>query len=259
MRRCDRMGSWNGTCGLSQLPIVNGDKVALFILRQNEYCRDLGGGFSYSDELWRPICPPVFGNYSDYGLIDKIKDSNNTILSYMKSEHVDINNKELVLNDLDKFLKHIERNEVPKFGFMMVHMGLYEEVTENIKKDTRFYSNGHRLGCYVEGDIIKLLDYMKSNNIDTFDNSFTTHEILSNKFKQITDRYLRYFRNYRLYEDNPRLLSEMLDFLMFKEAMEVSRKTWMPQAGSGSQDAEFEIAEIIGKFAGSKKATFYED
>lgn len=56
------MGSWNKTCGISNLHIKNGDEVLVFVLQQatgNDRC--------YSTAFFSPIVLPFYSTYADYG------------------------------------------------------------------------------------------------------------------------------------------------------------------------------------------------
>jgi hypothetical protein len=60
------MGMWNGTCGITQLPISGGEKCKLIILAQQE----TNGECYYTKTFWVPI-PLVFsGEYDSYGSIN---------------------------------------------------------------------------------------------------------------------------------------------------------------------------------------------
>jgi hypothetical protein len=59
------MGCWYETCGFSNLPIMPGDRVLLFLLARGTECDDGRSGFSYPSGQWSPICLPLFGKYDD--------------------------------------------------------------------------------------------------------------------------------------------------------------------------------------------------
>ncbi len=66
------MGSWNATCGVTQLPITAGDRVVLvpLIVKQPDFlARDnLGGtGSTSNDCIAQPFSLPIAGEYDDYG------------------------------------------------------------------------------------------------------------------------------------------------------------------------------------------------
>lgn len=56
------MGCWNKTCGISNLHILAGDQVYVFVLEQNndhDRC--------YSTAFWSPVMLPFLSTYDDYG------------------------------------------------------------------------------------------------------------------------------------------------------------------------------------------------
>lgn len=56
------MGSWNGTCGLTNLPILYGEDVYVFPIVENQ-----GSSFCHSNALYRPTAIPFRAVYNDYG------------------------------------------------------------------------------------------------------------------------------------------------------------------------------------------------
>lgn len=57
------MGSWNGTCAISNLHVTAGQRVAVFLLLQNRGERSFCHGNALYD-----LCPiPFYGKYDDYG------------------------------------------------------------------------------------------------------------------------------------------------------------------------------------------------
>ncbi len=56
------MGCWNGTCGLSGLPIIEGEEIYVFPIV--EAYRD---SFCYATALYRPSPVPFRAKYNDYG------------------------------------------------------------------------------------------------------------------------------------------------------------------------------------------------
>lgn len=59
------MGSWNNTCGLTNLPIHEGEAVYVFPIKE----KDLSGYRShcYSTAFYRPMITPFVAEYNDYG------------------------------------------------------------------------------------------------------------------------------------------------------------------------------------------------
>jgi hypothetical protein len=73
------MGSWNATCGITQLPITEGARVVLIplVVKQQDFmARDaLNGAACVSNDLIaQPIALPIYGTYDSYGGVDVEKD-----------------------------------------------------------------------------------------------------------------------------------------------------------------------------------------
>jgi hypothetical protein len=87
------MGHWSHTCKLSHLPIINGTKVMLFLLKINENMHEYseeslkkhGSTYMCTNEAvmgrFKPFMFPIRGEYDDYGGITNIvKDENTDML-----------------------------------------------------------------------------------------------------------------------------------------------------------------------------------
>lgn len=64
------MGCWNKTCGITQFPIVGGDKVVTLILVQSTFAGDANMPCYPYDMGWNLIPIPFYGEYNDYGWQD---------------------------------------------------------------------------------------------------------------------------------------------------------------------------------------------
>jgi len=78
------MGSFNVSCGISNLSINEGDRIGFVMLMDApaSYRTDHTGATMrlYADELYHPYLPPVFGTYGDYGRIEDVEESITTRL-----------------------------------------------------------------------------------------------------------------------------------------------------------------------------------
>jgi len=60
------MGSWHGTCAVSNLHVTAGQKVAIFMLLENKNKKS----FCYGNAMY-DVCPiPFYGKYNDYGGVE---------------------------------------------------------------------------------------------------------------------------------------------------------------------------------------------
>lgn len=121
------MGCWNGTCMVSNLPIIHGDKVKLVMLHNPTMVLDANenpfssSGVCYHNTYLQPAFFPISGEYNDYGNIeDIVKDWNyDLITNVLKEELGDViivdgsHKREWVLEDI---LEGIERGSVKYTG-----------------------------------------------------------------------------------------------------------------------------------------------
>jgi hypothetical protein len=66
------MGCWYSTCNLTNLPIVDGDRIVLILLSSNKsdsYVETINS--LAKQDLMRVFYLPIRGHYNDYGSIDK--------------------------------------------------------------------------------------------------------------------------------------------------------------------------------------------
>ena len=125
------MGCWNGTCGISQLPINAGQRIWAFLIGVAHYsdCR-YASGFCYSTDLGFPMSLPIRGEYNDYGGIESIEESYNTeiILDTYLNDGEKFPDIGTFLNDYverDSYVHHVtgdDRDYLEKFqvGLFMV-------------------------------------------------------------------------------------------------------------------------------------------
>lgn len=59
------MGSWNNTCGLTNLPIHSGEAVYVFPIKERDLSRYRS--HCYSTALYQPVIIPFVADYNDYG------------------------------------------------------------------------------------------------------------------------------------------------------------------------------------------------
>ena len=72
------MGTWNETCMLSHLPILEGEAVGGVLLIQKKDSKRT----SYPDEIWKPISPVIKGEYDGYGRVAGLRDWSNLETCY---------------------------------------------------------------------------------------------------------------------------------------------------------------------------------
>lgn len=68
------MGSWDGTCMVSQLPITYETRIKVFLLQQVRSLFDNGGGYTSSSPLYQAMSLPLTGIYDTYGCVESVED-----------------------------------------------------------------------------------------------------------------------------------------------------------------------------------------
>lgn len=62
------MGCWNGTCAISNLPLVYRTPARLVFLREQR--KPKGSGLVHANALWMPVSFAIRGQYNDYGALE---------------------------------------------------------------------------------------------------------------------------------------------------------------------------------------------
>jgi hypothetical protein len=108
------MGCWNETCGVSQVAITAGERIAVVLIQEQKHVE--AEGHSYSTELWTPAFLPIFGKYDDYGGIEEIEEDWNTlfILDYIRKNFLDKSDNVFVLTE------QLEAVDVSTFQYRVV-------------------------------------------------------------------------------------------------------------------------------------------
>lgn len=273
------MGCWNKTCGLSNLPIHDGEPVMVFTLVQNNKIDD----FCYSTALYSPVLLPFYSHYNDYGagerssgvglplIIDGLKDYL-VEMEQGENQYHDIPVKRDTFDE-DKYWEAIHEGRL-KIGhhtgernvqFVMFHKRVVDHILENYTMQ-KFVKRGDRYEYedYKFADILASLPpvieaLMKSRDADSF-RWFRPLESLGDADLKdnLAAEYLRYSDTYRysnlidinfLVQDlvkqnaDDLLANVLIDHLTAKFIdgfMMSTRKVWVPGCHEGSQSCDAE-------------------
>lgn len=232
------MGSWYGTCGVSQLPIVDGDKVVLFLLQKNVDEDVSYNGMCHSDEIYEPVSVAVIGEYNDYGRI-VVKDYDSRSILKLYGEDAD-------LTDVGKLID--EKSEEKGLYFMLVHFDIYNKVIAEYGNMKNWFTKGKSYRSYMKESIQEFIELNRSEN------SLTAFMGNANRFKAETQWKLSIYTEKTkkdIFDEdykNDKLVDKLADLMTFRHAMSESRKLWIPQAGQGSQERDYTMNKIIGTF-----------
>lgn len=275
------MGSWNETCGVTQLPICHRDKIRAFVLLSAiDEISDLdGGGTCYSNGEWIPFGTSILGTYNDYGGIENIVEDEHSqfVFDSLKSgwlidqeaaKRLDIPFDKNKLS-LENMLTAIERSCATYSTFTRrdIHLGIMY-VLDDVYQSIMSYNP---IGVHFQQSSFK---YMPARDIflKNFEKWYTAgleSYLLNPEDKSLfrlslTGNDMFYFGSNELINElknkfitligkkisvddvQVKLLSDAAwEMIHFDNVMKMSRKLWHPQCGKGSQDNNLEIHEIL--------------
>jgi hypothetical protein len=265
----DYMGSWYGTCGVTQLPLVGEDIVCLPIVqRKTSYS---GSDFCYNNEVWEPCGIPIFGTYDDYGQIapddgqDQVHLFNagmlgQSLVEYEGDSRIEKVDKDFIMG-IDGWQEAIHEDHLhvaghgyedmktikKAVGRMFILRRVWDAlVTETPEQNYRGVT--HDKALYL-AEIQKQV--MANSRMSTWSH----HTILSNSHSNMNDQIvLALQEHYRgtLVDGQTDPAVEMLmeqfaEYCVFNDALTGLRKHYAPQTGAGSQDREYKNYIVMMK------------
>jgi vacuolar-type H+-ATPase subunit F/Vma7 len=264
---------WNGTCGVTQMPIRYGDRVVLVFLLENKFKDHGGSGFCYSDNQYYPITIPIFGEYNDYGAIENIGRKNKSIVFNHLIELID-NKKLIIKQDEEKREKPEDYEELfdiihdgnligsdgVALGFMLIHENVYKMLVEemyNRQSNYKYWNYGTELKYFAEKYLEKAKEEMqqyknKINNpifvkVCDEDYDYDYDDAFTMQFSGFRKIFLRHYMRVLRKTQSKSLMESLVYFSLFIDAMEFGRKMWTPQCGAGSQSEDYGIHQTIAK------------
>ncbi len=125
------MGCWNGTCMISNLPIMTGESVVGYAIEYSSFGYNSGAysGLCYSNDIARPLGLPFYGKYDDYGGIESIDDSSIAI-KYLLHLFEESGLTELI-EDIERDKKKIISNMTDKevgVGLVMINRDIFDRL-----------------------------------------------------------------------------------------------------------------------------------
>lgn len=265
------MGCWNGTCMISNLPIIVGEKVKLVFLhtpygnfdeklKKPAYC--------YPNDIFHPGTLALDAEYDNYGGVENIEEgiNLNLIENYFKTTY-----SKIILND-EVFVEFTIYNIIEgiKGGDLMV---LYEDDNKWRRPNLNFVM----IRKDVWDNIVKEYspEFWNDDSKNNKDIYITVKEWVDKKIKKSKSfsmagyaggniMFLREFydgfisRCYDKKIDN-RMTNEEIDnhinyiknlfteFTIIDSFISITRKGWMITSGAGSQSSEWENYKLLNK------------
>jgi hypothetical protein len=235
------MGHWNGTCGITNLPIRSGDPVAAFLIavpisnlfadKESAPAGDYSG-FSYIGEV---MTLPFFGKYNDYGGIEDVEESFATKDVMRHFNRPENESFEDFVND------RVERDElVLDQGWRKVGVGLWmvhKRVFDDLSKIDMKTWNGKTSSEFFYEDMKKVRD-------GEYDGDFT--QLRFDGCFWLSSGGGRD----GLIHSNQALFENQNDFLrmrLFCLSMSSLRKAFVPVGGKGEQSSCFGHFKLLAE------------
>lgn len=168
------MGCFNVAGTMSNLTIGHGDKVAFFILcPSNRHYKEVDiktpGTNLCSNEgaciVTKPFCPPIFGEYNDYGSVENIVKSQTTsdLEKYFGANIEDIitsltrlqwGNDSPLESDLPDDVKESRMKEFSELSGMFEHEDVVRLMADYVRKENTVFKESH-----FTDEIMKLMGF----------------------------------------------------------------------------------------------------
>ena len=282
------MGSWNGTCALTNLPLSPGTPVVGYVLHLfgGQYP---GSGFVRANDLAHPVGPALWGEYNGYGgfgnfhgpalawwrarLAEMTPELMTAEASSLEPETV--GSLEAFINDgvAENCVYHglaSKQNSddyAPdiQYGLMLVHAdahacfmasaqssdgwcledgisphSYYLEKLGNVEMAMQAVVDAELAGKTKDAAYTKL----RSTVFRSFD---TMGAFRHNSTKILTS----VFRHIKEHNDEA-LLAEVANTFIFDLGLELARKSWNRQCGTGSGNDDFELQLALARFIVAK-------
>jgi hypothetical protein len=268
------MGSWNGTCGVTQFPITEGEKVKLILLIEHDGARmsgklnPIGCGVTYHNDLWTPVMYPISGCYDDYGGIDNIEEDDNTrnIISFFTDRKKEItyspsHNETHDLNTIQGIIKAVSRgyltfrsiytgNQV-NISFMLINFDVFKNCIKVIEENPDNLTH-------------RLLKRIEDGSIQQFDPEVVTENFLAKHQNReprphsklictfaATGEFKHFASHDLTFKATKDLEKLAIQAFYFDEFLSNFRKLYSPQSGAGSQycdlDEQIKFHKLCGK------------
>ena len=251
------MGCWNGTCMLSNLPIIAGDKIKLVILHSPYGKGNVlnQSGYCYPDGVLSPAFLPISGEYNDYGGIKNIVEDWNyklieAILKKKFNGEIRVHRKtktEWTLKDvifgIERTNPQDENGKDLDLSYAMIRKDIWDFAVE-LHKNEMVFNYSEEVGeCKGYIEYYKYLErkFEKAN--------LPPKSIYNNRdniFKFGGSGKLIDYFFYDMYmtdspeEDKVDIFKQWSEIMYVISFMNQTRKSWMIQQGAGFQEASWE-------------------
>lgn len=242
------MGCWNGTCGVTNTPIHDGEHAKLVLLHTKTFIK--GSGACHTNEMYEPISFALSGIYDGYGSIElDDNDELNHLVYEMVCQRlgniVTANNN---IQDAQSLIESVCVGHVENVSFMLVHSNVWDSLTVKagsyvpsyiyIQKNESSMSYRELLvdgyNTYIEPcpTAAKFDLYMPQTNVHTYFSDNACSKLMCN-VKDLSSYSSGLLEN------------AAVDLCLFDNVLTRTRKFWSPQSGQGSQESDYELLKML--------------
>lgn len=212
------MGCWNGTCQLSHLPIMVGERVYAVITEIIKDPDTTGHTVCEPMEMERCFPIPLIGHYNDYGSLESVEDSDAT---------------QIIESIFDcptgAFLEKCERDSVLNrrkgLGIRLIKSDMWDFYIKTAKVN----SEAKKISTYLK--VIKKSPENYSGvarsalELDLYSHLYGRYLL---KGEEVLERLVN--------TKNPdKIIKKMIELRMINDVMSNLRISWNPLSGAGSQ------------------------
>jgi len=238
------MGSWNQTCFITNQAIRDGEDIALILIKQTDWKyveSDIGGGgFCYGNTFFKPVQYTFFGQYNDYGSIEKYDNATKIVIESMFPTLV--GRKDPGYGDVDvfHFIERGELDEVKRYSYVMIKRPVYDLIVKGFGERIP-YGNSLSYRDDITNAINMALKMKEEANMSDISPDMRVWELRALfGASGLDDRLMSEWKDYF---DK----SIFIDVKIFISAISLMRKFWFPQTGAGGQDEEKYLHYIVNK------------
>lgn len=272
------MGCWNGTCGISNLPIQWNDHALLLIFEKGIHMSDpvddlhneyLCSGICHPDDLWRPLAWPIKGRYNDYGSLEKI------VIPAKEDFMLYLQHKGVFISDMQDFLKKLRKGKAiyknsygeDTLGYTLIRADVWKAVLKLSADRFRFPTflehkkSSEKWLRNLANKPKDLVERAIARDMDETCFGFSLRTGLYKSFDFFMDgQYTKL--NLSSKEDNELFFNkhketvhEMAKIFHINNVLSMLRKHWHPQVSCGSQASDWDLYHDFSKilFKISKK------
>lgn len=282
------MGSWNGTCALTQLPICEDAPVMAFILVLHDGRQgDAGSGFTRASHLAHPLGPGLQAKYDGYGGIAALEgpalpwwrarlaelsptlmtEDNDEPAEHQLNSLEDFINEGIVGEDLYRGPAHargdIGFTPCERLGLMLVHQGAYDAFMQATLASSDWMLDGHAGPVEMYRAELAALQPVVQAVTDATACGMVHADI--DKYIALRSAMFRALEPLKVFggdsadvyasafafsnqHQDTALLTELARTQVFALSLEIARKCWNRQCGEGSGNDDASLQLALARY-----------